>query len=101
MTGFVGVYDLALPSLDALAERLRALHRTTHQPLEQSVRGGTQTQGKLFSRIEPEIRALRAAVVAAVERAHRPAAPAATRTIRCSACRAGAGCGSPAPGRCG
>ena len=65
---FVGIYDLELPSLDALAERLRGLHRTTHQPLEQSVRGGTQTQGNLFSRVEPEIRALRAAVVAAVER---------------------------------
>lgn len=64
---FVGVYDLELPSLDALGERLRALHRTTHQPLEQSVRGGTQTQGTLFSRIEPEIKALRAAVVEAVE----------------------------------
>lgn len=64
----VGVYDLELPSLDALAERLRKLHRTTHQPLEQSVRGGTQTQGHLFQRIEPEIRALRAAVVSAVGR---------------------------------
>ncbi|HEX6376882.1 MAG TPA: putative 2OG-Fe(II) oxygenase [Allosphingosinicella sp.] len=65
---FVGVYDLALPGLDALAGRLRALHRTTHQPLEQSVRGGTQTQGNLFLRLEPEIRALRSAVVAAVKR---------------------------------
>ena len=65
---FVGVYDLDLPSLDSLAARLRTLHRATHQPLEQSVRGGTQTAGNLFSRIEPEIRALRAAVVAAVER---------------------------------
>jgi tetratricopeptide (TPR) repeat protein len=64
---FVGVYDLDLPSLDALAVRLRTLHRTSHQPLEQSVRGGTQTIGSLFSRIEPEIRSLRAAIVAAVE----------------------------------
>lgn len=64
----VSVYDLELPSLDALAERLRGLHRTTHQPLEQSVRGGTQTQGNLLQRIEPEFRALRAAIVAAVER---------------------------------
>ena len=65
----VGIYELgeALPSLDALAERLRALHLTTHQPLEQSVRGGTQTQGTLFSRVEPEIRALRRAVADAVE----------------------------------
>jgi tetratricopeptide (TPR) repeat protein len=65
---FVGIYDLELPALDALAARLRTLHRTTHQPLDQSVRGGTQTQGILFARLEPEIRALRAAVVAAVER---------------------------------
>jgi cytochrome c-type biogenesis protein CcmH/NrfG len=66
----VGVYDIGdtIPSLDALAERLRGLHLALGQPLEQSVRGGTQTDGPLFSRIEPEIRALRAAIVAAVER---------------------------------
>ncbi len=66
----VGVYDLGeeLPPLDRLAERLRTLHITTHEPLEQSVRGGTQTDGELFSRIEPEIRALRRAVSQAVER---------------------------------
>jgi cytochrome c-type biogenesis protein CcmH/NrfG len=61
---FVGVYDIAerLPPIEALAERLRGLHRSSHQPLEQSVRGGTQTDGALFARIEPEIRALRKAV---------------------------------------
>jgi hypothetical protein len=66
----VGIYDLgaAIPSLDALAKRLRSLHLATGQPFDQSVRGGTQTDGPLFSRIEPEIRALRAAIVAAVER---------------------------------
>jgi tetratricopeptide (TPR) repeat protein len=66
----VGVYDLAgeIPSLDRLAELLRGLHQNLHQPMEQSVRGGTQTDGPLLSRIEPEIRALRAAIVAAVER---------------------------------
>jgi len=65
----IGVYDLAdeLPPLDALAARLRALHLSSHHPLEQSLRGGTQTDGPLFSRIEPEIRALRRAIVAAVE----------------------------------
>ncbi len=65
----VGVYDIGdqLPSLEALAERLRRLHFASHQPLDQSVRGGTQTDGPLFSRIEPEIRALREAVTAAVE----------------------------------
>jgi len=67
---FVGVYDIAddIPSLSALAERLHGLHLALGQPLDQSVRGGTQTDGPLFSRIEPEIRALRAAIVAAVER---------------------------------
>jgi tetratricopeptide (TPR) repeat protein len=64
----VGIYDLAdrLPDLGALAARLRGLHLASHQPLEQSVRGGTQTDGPLFARIEPEIRALRQAVVEAV-----------------------------------
>jgi tetratricopeptide (TPR) repeat protein len=64
----VGIHDLDLPDLPALATRLRGLHLALGQPLEQSVRGGTQTDGPLFSRIEPEIRALRAAIVAAVER---------------------------------
>jgi tetratricopeptide (TPR) repeat protein len=65
----VGVHDLAdrLPALDALADRLRGLHFSLHQPLEQSLRGGTQTDGPLFSRIEPEIRALRALIVETVE----------------------------------
>ena len=66
----VGVYDLSaeLPPLDALADRLRAIHLAANQPLDQSVRGGTQTEGHLFQRIEPEIRMLRKAVVEAVER---------------------------------
>ena len=66
--GLVGTYDLssAIPSLDALADRLRGLHNFIGQPLEQSVRGGTQTDGNLFARAEPEIRALRAAIVEAV-----------------------------------
>jgi len=66
----IGVYDLGddLGSMAPFAERLRALHNTTHQPLEQSLRGGTQTDGALFSRIEPEIRALRRVIVQAVER---------------------------------
>ena len=64
----VGIHDLSatLPSLDALAETLRGLHKSVGQPLEQSVRGGTQTDGMLFARAEPEIRALRQAVVDAV-----------------------------------
>ena len=67
-SGLVGVYDLgsAIPSLDDLAGRLRGLHNFIGQPLEQSVRGGTQTDGNLFARTEPEIRSLRAAIVDAV-----------------------------------
>ena len=61
----VGVYDLSdrLAPLDDLAERLRGLHLASSEPLEQSVRGGTQTDGPLLSRLEPEIRSLRTAVI--------------------------------------
>jgi tetratricopeptide (TPR) repeat protein len=64
----VGVYDIAdkLPSLERLAPLLRKLHNLRGQPLAQSVRGGTQTDGNLFHRIEPEIVALREAVRQAV-----------------------------------
>lgn len=65
----VSVIDLAdrLPSLDRLAEVLRGLHRARAAHHDQSVRGGTQTDGPLFARVEPEIQALRAAIVEAVE----------------------------------
>lgn len=64
----VGVYDIAdqLPSLDQLTPTLRHLHNLRGQPLAQSVRGGTQTDGNLFQRIEPEIVVLREAVRGAV-----------------------------------
>ncbi|MES2443202.1 MAG: putative 2OG-Fe(II) oxygenase, partial [Pseudomonadota bacterium] len=65
----VSVIDLGdrLPPLDRLAGMLRALHAARGEPLDQSVRGGTQTDGVLFTRLDPEIRALRAAVVEAIE----------------------------------
>ncbi|MCW3846266.1 putative 2OG-Fe(II) oxygenase [Sphingomonas sp. LB-2] len=65
----VSVIDLAdkLPPLDRLAGLLRGLHLARAAPMDQSVRGGTQTDGMLFTRIEPEICALRAAMVDAVE----------------------------------
>jgi hypothetical protein len=50
-----------------LAKSLRARHTTTHQPLHQSVRGGTQTEGNLFSLLDPEVRALRRAIAEVVE----------------------------------
>jgi tetratricopeptide (TPR) repeat protein len=66
----VSVIDLKdeLPPLDRLSKVLRSIHRAKGEYLDQSVRGGTQTDGPLFSRIEPEIRALRAAIVRAVEK---------------------------------
>lgn len=57
-----------LPALSRLAELVRSLHVAKGGYLDQSVRGGTQTDGPLLSRIEPEIRAVRAAIVRAVER---------------------------------
>lgn len=67
----VGVYDLAckLPPIETLAEHMRGLHRKSAHPLEQSVRGGTQTDGPLFMRLDPPIQALRNAIAEAV-RAH-------------------------------
>nr|WP_243853974.1 putative 2OG-Fe(II) oxygenase [Sphingopyxis panaciterrae] len=56
-----------LPPLDDLASHLRSLHVAGGEYLDQSVRGGTQTDGPLFARVDPVIRALRTAIVAAVE----------------------------------
>lgn len=47
----------------ALAEHLRTLHVLKADMAGQSVRGGTQTDGPLFARADPEIRELRAAIV--------------------------------------
>ena len=64
----IGTFDLSaeLGPLDALADVLRSLHAAKGQPLDQSVRGGTQTDGNLLARAEPEIRTLRAALLEAV-----------------------------------
>ena len=56
-----------LPPLDRLADKLRDLHSRSGRFLDQSVRGGTQTDGPLLSRLDPEIRALRTAIVGAVD----------------------------------
>lgn len=65
----VRVFDLRpmLPNLDELAETLRRLHVARGEYVDQSVRGGTQTDGPLLSRIDPLIRRLRGAIVGAVE----------------------------------
>ena len=66
----VSIMDLGaeLAPIERLADRLRALHERSGQYMDQSVRGGTQTDGPLLCRIDPEIRTMRAAIVAAVER---------------------------------
>lgn len=66
----IGVHDLDLDPafIAALADRLRALHALSGEPVEQSLRAGTQTDGALLSRIEPEFRQLRAAFAGAVAR---------------------------------
>lgn len=60
----LGVYELGslLPPLGELADTLLGLHLTQHAPLEQSLRGGTQTDGPLLSNIAPSIQHLRRAI---------------------------------------
>ena len=66
---FVAVLDVTpdLPPLDVLSATLRSLHRAKGEYLDQSVRGGTQTDGPLLSRVDPVVRKLRSAIVEAVE----------------------------------
>ncbi len=52
--------------LPALAAALRTLHHAAHEPAGQSVRTGSQTDGPLFARIEPEIRDLKRRIENAV-----------------------------------
>ena len=65
----VSAFDLKdrLPPLERLSDVLRSIHMARGEYLDQSLRGGTQTDGPLFSRIGPEIGSLRTAVVEAVE----------------------------------
>jgi tetratricopeptide (TPR) repeat protein len=64
----VSEFDLEseLAAIPSLPDVFRAIHERSGQYLDQSVRGGTQTDGHLFSRIEPEIRAVRSAMSRAV-----------------------------------
>lgn len=64
----VGVYDLTdrIDDLAGLAAHLRALHTAQAPPIDQSVRGGTQTDGNLLLRADPPIQALRAVLLETV-----------------------------------
>lgn len=67
---FVRIVDFGedWPVLEPLAATLRALHVDHGQPIDQSVRGGTQTDGPLFHRIDPFLAALRDKIRAEVSR---------------------------------
>jgi len=64
--GLWRTHDLPLSRLDALANSLRTLHQRKAHPLDQSLRGGSQTEGTLFMREDPEIVTLKAAIAEAV-----------------------------------
>ncbi|HEX9932167.1 MAG TPA: tetratricopeptide repeat protein [Allosphingosinicella sp.] len=53
--------------LTAIADTLRSYHRAVVHPIGQSLRGGTQTRGRLFARAAPEVRRLKEAALAAVD----------------------------------
>jgi tetratricopeptide (TPR) repeat protein len=64
----VEMYDIMdAAEIAPLSECLRGLHNTLSYPIGQSVRGGTQTDGPLFARIDPSIRDLRTRIVRTVE----------------------------------
>ncbi|MBT8389260.1 MAG: tetratricopeptide repeat protein [Altererythrobacter sp.] len=67
--GIYGRFPL-LDDGDALAATIPLLHRLHDNatlPVGQSLRGGTQTLGKLFDRLEPELAALKRAIEATLE----------------------------------
>lgn len=73
--------DAVLP---AAIERLHALHDHSPMPLGQSLRGGSQTRGVLFHRMEPEFAALHRSILRTVEnyRAQLPPADPAHPLLR-------------------
>ena len=58
----------------ALAVLLRDLHRSRSHPVGQSLRGGTQTRGRLLARMEPQLRRLKLLLLDAIT-AHMAALP--------------------------
>lgn len=76
-SALIGISDLGdkVGDRHKLAEMLRSIHVAQGEYLDQSVRGGTQTDGPLFCRIEPAIRQLRSAVVDAIDEFRRSLPP--------------------------
>ncbi|MBU6249191.1 MAG: tetratricopeptide repeat protein [Xanthomonadaceae bacterium] len=54
--------------LEALEKALTPLHRASREPVQQSLRGGTQTAGNLFGRPEPAITDVESAICHTTER---------------------------------
>lgn len=61
--GFTGTVDF----LAALKSTLDPLHQASREPMQQSLRGGSQTPGRLFGRPDPVIAATHASLLRAVE----------------------------------
>lgn len=75
--GMVATQDIDYPGdWQELSEVLRGLHHARAHPIGQSLRGGTQTRGRLLGRPEPAIQLLSDAIGAAVVR-HVAALPSA------------------------
>ncbi len=53
--------------LEALGATLDGLHKARREPIQQSLRGGSQTPGRLFGRRDPVIAAAQASLLQAVE----------------------------------
>lgn len=53
--------------LDALGSTLDRLHRAKREPMQQSLRGGSQTPGRLFGRRDPVLVAAQASLLRGVE----------------------------------
>lgn len=69
LSRLISVIDLSneISDIRSLEQVLRGLHAGKGEFLDQSVRGGSQTDGPLFTKVDPQIRALRAVIVRAVE----------------------------------
>jgi len=67
LSGAMNAADIG--GLSALSDHLSRLHKTSHHPLEQSPRGGTQTRGDIFQRNDRVLQAVKAHIRAAVETA--------------------------------
>lgn len=53
--------------LDALGASLDRLHKARHEPIQQSLRGGSQTPGRLFGRKDPVIAAAQSSLLRGIE----------------------------------